>query len=125
MASVGRIPVSLTCQAGDSVDSPVTWATAPADAAAVARDVSDRAEGVSGLVDPALHMINLQNHAIRCIKDTTLSHALFTSFSSNSNYDSRYRDPNRDRDRNRRESKEFDPDSDSDFDFDFDCTDVP
>jgi hypothetical protein len=39
---------------------------------------------------------------------------------SNSNYDSRYRDPNRDRDRNRRESKEFDPDSDSDFDFD--CT---
>ena len=42
---------------------------------------------------------------------------------SNSNYDSRYRDPNRDRDRNRRESKEFDPDSDSDFDFD--CTDVP
>ena len=43
--------------------------------------------------------------------------------SSISNYDSRYRDPNRDRDRNRRESKEFDPDSDSDFDFD--CTDVP
>jgi hypothetical protein len=43
--------------------------------------------------------------------------------SSNSNYGSRYRDPNRDRDRNRRESKEFDPDSDSDFDFD--CTDVP
>jgi hypothetical protein len=41
--------------------------------------------------------------------------------SSISNYDSRYRDPNRDRDRNRRESKEFDPDSD----FDFDCTDVP
>jgi hypothetical protein len=41
--------------------------------------------------------------------------------SSNSNYDNRYRDPNRDRDRNRRESKEFDPDSD----FDFDCTDVP
>jgi hypothetical protein len=40
---------------------------------------------------------------------------------SNSNYGSRYRDPNRDRDRNRRESKEFDPDSDSDFD----CTDVP
>jgi hypothetical protein len=40
---------------------------------------------------------------------------------SNSNYGSRYRDPNRDRDRNRRESKEFDPDSD----FDFDCTDVP
>jgi hypothetical protein len=40
---------------------------------------------------------------------------------SNSNYDSRYRDPNRDRDRNRRESKEFDSDSD----FDFDCTDVP
>jgi hypothetical protein len=42
---------------------------------------------------------------------------------SKSNYDSRYRDPNRDRDRNRRESKDFDPDSDSDFDFD--CTDVP
>ena len=42
---------------------------------------------------------------------------------SNSNYDSRHRDPNRDRDRNRRESKEFDPDRD--FDFDFDCTDVP
>jgi len=42
---------------------------------------------------------------------------------SNSNYGSRYRDPNRDRDRNRRESKEFAPDSDSDFDFD--CTDVP
>ena len=42
----------------------------------------------------------------------------------NSNYDSRYRDPNRDRDRNRRESKEFDPDPDSDFDFDFDCTDL-
>jgi hypothetical protein len=50
----GRIPVSLTCQAGDPVDSPVTWASAPADAAAVARDVSDRADGVSGLVDPAL-----------------------------------------------------------------------
>jgi hypothetical protein len=33
-----------------------------------------------------------------------------------SNYDSRYRDPNRDRDRNRRESKEFDPDPDSDTD---------
>ncbi len=49
----GRIPVSLTCQAGDPVDSPVTWASAPADAAAVARDVSDRADGVSGLVDPA------------------------------------------------------------------------
>jgi hypothetical protein len=48
-----RIPVSLTCQAGDPVDSPVTWASAPADAAAVARDVSDRADGVSGLVDPA------------------------------------------------------------------------
>jgi arabinofuranosyltransferase len=31
----------------------VTWASAPADAAAVARDVSDRADGVSGLVDPA------------------------------------------------------------------------
>jgi hypothetical protein len=42
---------------------------------------------------------------------------------SNSNYDSRYRDPNRDLDRNRRDSKDFDPDSDSDFDFD--CTDVP
>jgi hypothetical protein len=27
------------------VDSPVTWASAPADAAAVARDVSDRADG--------------------------------------------------------------------------------
>ena len=52
--NVGRIPVSLTCQAGDPVDSPVTWASAPADAAAVARDVSDRADGVSGLVDPAL-----------------------------------------------------------------------
>ena len=50
----GRIRVSLTCQAGDPVDSPVTWASAPADAAAVARDVSDRADGVSGLVDPAL-----------------------------------------------------------------------
>jgi hypothetical protein len=36
------------------VDSPVTWASAPADAAAVARDVSDRADGVSGLVDTAL-----------------------------------------------------------------------
>ena len=32
----------------------MTWASAPADAAAVARDVSDRADGVSGLVDPAL-----------------------------------------------------------------------
>ena len=31
----------------------MTWASAPADAAAVARDVSDRADGVSGLVDPA------------------------------------------------------------------------
>jgi hypothetical protein len=51
---LGRIPVSLTCQAGDPVDSPVTSASAPADAAAVARDVSDRADGVSGLVDPAL-----------------------------------------------------------------------
>jgi hypothetical protein len=47
-------PRSLTCQAGDPVDSPVTWASAPSDAAAVARDVSDRADGVSGLVDPAL-----------------------------------------------------------------------
>jgi hypothetical protein len=37
---------------------------------------------------------------------------------SHSNYDSRYRDPNRDRDRNRRNCKAFDPDSDSDFDFD-------
>ena len=31
----------------------MTWASAPVDAAAVARDVSDRADGVSGLVDPA------------------------------------------------------------------------
>jgi hypothetical protein len=45
------------------------------------------------------------------------------AFEGNSNFGSRYRDPNRDRDRNRRESTEFDPDSDSDFDFD--CTDVP
>ena len=40
------------CQAGDPVDSPVTWASAPADAAAVARDVSDRADGGCGKARP-------------------------------------------------------------------------
>jgi hypothetical protein len=48
----GRPVPCGVCQAGDPVDSPVTWASAPADAAAVARDVSDRADGGCGKARP-------------------------------------------------------------------------